>query len=144
MTLPLPGRRSELAKSSNLFGLLVGPPSQPVPLTDQAFVTHVDKFVRSVRQRTAIKEANARIGKYRNDSLQLCCPAIGKRCKRRGGRWRSAVSVLVSFREAGKHHLGDALFSFAQSRQQLVGMLVENALRTAVRHVVVMGKHDGL
>ena len=144
MTLPLPCRRRQLPEFLNLFGLLVDPASQLVPLTDQAFVTYVDEFSGFVGQRPTIQEGNARIGEYRHDSFKFRCPTIGKRRKSGGGGWRSAVSILVSFREAGKHHLGDALFSVAQSRQQLVGMLVENALQTAVRHVAVMGEHDGL
>ena len=86
MKLPLVCRRSQLAKSSNFFGLLVDPVSQPVPLTDQAFVTQVDEFARTVGQRPAIEEANARIGKYRNHSFKLCYLATGKSRESRGGR----------------------------------------------------------
>ena len=48
MTLPLPCRRRQLPEFLNLFGLLVDPASQLVPLTDQAFVTYVDEFSGSV------------------------------------------------------------------------------------------------
>src|SRR5512133_2809870 len=114
MMLPLAGRRSQLAKSSNLVGFLVGPAPQLVPLTDQAFVTHVDKFTGSVCRRPTVKKANARMSKYRDHFFQLFGPTTGKFCKSHGGRWRSPVSVLISFREAGKHDARDVLLSFVQ------------------------------
>ena len=142
--LPLAGRRSQLAKSSDLLGFLVGPASQLVPLADEAFVTDVDEFAGSVCGRPAVKKADVRVGKHRDDAFQLRCLTIGKACENRGGGRRASVPVLVSFGETGKHHLRDASFAFAPSRQQLVGMLVGNALETAVCHVAVMGEHDGL
>src|SRR6516162_2580709 len=86
MTLPLLCRRRQLPEFLDLFGVLVDPASQLVPLTDQAVVTHVDEFARTVGQRPAIEEANARVGKYRNHSFKLCYLAIGKSRESRGGR----------------------------------------------------------
>ena len=78
MMLPILCRPRQVPEFLSLFGLLVDPSFQLVPLTDQAFVTHVDEFARTVGQRPAIEEANARIGKYRND-FGLYHPMVGFR-----------------------------------------------------------------
>ena len=45
---------------------------------------------------------------------------------------------------AGRHGVAGLPKELPISRQQLVGMLVENAFQTAVLHVAVMREHDGL